>query len=229
MNVLVPRVTVLGAIVWAISSLLLTSDALPAQDNTTRKEARKEANRFLTYLELPERRSEGAKGLLRIGEHAVPTLMRGALHPDPTIACISMQVLGELGRAAMAAEGTLHKWSLSDDPVIASPGSWAKIRVRNQGELLVTDYTKGKVLRHTPNQEMKVFKVILDNIKSVWDCERLGNGNYLDHSLHLVRNHRDRRERRFGIHDLWPHESNRIATTCQRQYSGRRTRRRALL
>ncbi|MFT4513637.1 MAG: hypothetical protein ACI89X_002124 [Planctomycetota bacterium] len=189
MNVLVPRVTVMAAIAWAITSLLVTSEALRAQDavpaqdnaarNAARKEARKEANRFLTYLELPARRSEGAKGLLRIGEYAVPTLMRGALHPDPAIACMSMQVLGELGRAAMVAEGTLHKLSLSDNPVIASAGGWAKIRVRNQGEFLVTDYTKGQVVRYTPNQGKHDREVIFENMKSVWDAERLGNGNYL--------------------------------------------------
>lgn len=169
----------MAVITVAVASLTFATGDLRAQASDARKEARKEANRFLTFLELPERRTEGAQGLLRIGEHAVPTLMRGALHPDPDIACMSMQVLGELGTAAMAAEGTLHKLSLSDNPVIASAGGWAKIRVRNQGAFLVTDYTKGRVLEYTPNQDKFVRKVVLDKVKSAWDAERLGNGHFL--------------------------------------------------
>tara|TARA_R110002096_G_scaffold1531_23_gene8051 strand:- start:2454 stop:3563 length:1110 start_codon:yes stop_codon:yes gene_type:complete len=179
MNVLVPQSTVLGLIWCAIAGLPLTGGPLTAQDNDARKLARKEATRFLTYLELPARRTEGAMGLLQIGEHAVPTLMRGALHPDPAIACMSMQILGELGTAAMVAEGTLHKLSLSEDPVIASAGGWAKIRVRNQGAFLVTDYSKGRVLEYTPTENKYESKVVLDGINSAWDAERLGNGNYL--------------------------------------------------
>lgn len=161
--------------------VLLGCSTLEAQDNEERREARKLAGRYLTYLELPKRRTEGAMGLLKIGEHAVPTLMRGALHPDPKIACMAMQVLGELGPVAMAAEGTLHKLSLSEDPVIAAAGSWAKIRVRNQGSFLIAEYGKGRVLRHRPDKgnDKKDLEVILDGKQSCWDVELVGKGNYL--------------------------------------------------
>ena len=170
---------VLRAICIAAFTLPIATGDAYAQASEARKEARKAANRFLTFLEIPARRTEGAMGLLKIGEHAVPTLMRGALHPNPEIACMSMQVLGELGAAAMVAEGTLHKLSLSDDPIIASAGGWAKVRVRNQGAFLVTDYSKGSIREFTPNKDKHDVKVLLANVKSAWDAERLGNGNLL--------------------------------------------------
>ncbi len=165
----------------AFATLLTVSNVRSQADSKKVNDA-KSANRFLTFLELPDRRTHAVRGLLRLGSASVPVLLRGAQHPDATIATMSMQMLGQLGALAQPAEAGLRKLAASDSPQIAHAARWATVRLRPTGEMLIADYTTGQLLGVAPRVAGKgdgETAVVLKNLDSAWDCERLANGNFL--------------------------------------------------
>lgn len=176
MNVRARRIAAL-----AFTTLLAGSNVC-SQAQSKQANDEKSANRFLTFLELPDRRTQAVRGLLRLGSASVPALLRGAQHPDTDIATMSMQMLGQLGALAQPAEEGLRKLAASKTPEIAHAARWAMHRLHPTGEMLIADYTRGLLLTLAPHVAGKgdgEAAVLLKNLDSAWDCERLANGNFL--------------------------------------------------
>ncbi len=82
----------MGNLTLATATFLLgivLASPVASQADTTSKpqkpddEARKQARRWVTFLELDDRRAEAANGLLRMGSDAVPALVQALDHPRP--------------------------------------------------------------------------------------------------------------------------------------------------
>tara|TARA_R110002096_G_scaffold203468_2_gene388669 strand:+ start:1360 stop:2457 length:1098 start_codon:yes stop_codon:yes gene_type:complete len=137
---------------------------------------RKAANRYRTYLEIPERRTEGVRGLLKMGAAAIDALILGAKHPDAKIACINMQILGELGELALPAAATLKALAKSEDTIISNAAGWADIRINRTGALLIVEFQSGRIVS-LPAAGDPI--VVLKDIPNAFDVERVTGGNYL--------------------------------------------------
>lgn len=162
-------------VLWTAVPVLLAITPLQAQGEEL-KVATRSADRYVTFLELPERRREAVRGLLALGRAAVPALIRTAKHPNPEFALISMHVLRDLGPVAMPALPTLLELARSRDEKIARAAVWARARLQPSGRTLVTVYQKGLIVEFDAAGKSRV---LLENVSSPREAERLANGNLL--------------------------------------------------
>ena len=157
--------------------LATTAWAQSAQRPSKRQDTpAKRADRMVKLLELPDRRMEATAVLLRLGADSVPALMRGLNDPRPEVFLPCMQVLRELGPVAKAALPKLETLAKNKDLKIAHAARWASSRLAPRGTTLIADYTKSCVRLLDPAG--KTLLTVPD-LKSVWDVERLANGNFL--------------------------------------------------
>ncbi len=82
-------------------------------------DAQKQARRWVTFLELDNRRAEAANALLKMGAKAVPALVQTLNHPRPVVAQTAAHILRVLGSQAASAKDKLTTLSKSDDKQLA--------------------------------------------------------------------------------------------------------------
>lgn len=137
------------------------------------------AGRLVKYIELPAKKQQAVRELLRLGKEAVPALARAMLDPRPEVVCTVASILRALGPAAAAAQPALEKVAGGADPRCAAAARWALtgvgpregvvlVSAGNDGEARVLDLETGKQVGESITLRKKVF-----------DCERLPNGNFL--------------------------------------------------
>lgn len=168
--------------ILALLATALTVGKAPAQRPSKAKNDAKSAHRFLTFLELPARRTQAVRGLLMLGSASVPALLRGANHPNPAVVTMSMHMLGELGPLAAPATSELQAIADNRRSPNRHAASWALSRIQGDGRILIADYTVGQILAVPPGPDGAgglESEVLLKNMGNAWDVEPLGNGNYL--------------------------------------------------
>jgi PQQ-like domain len=164
-------------------TLLPAAAALPAQrPNPVHN---KVADRWIKRLELPDKKPEAARELLRMGAAATKDLARGLADPRPEIVRTVAHILKMLGADAKSAVPVLEKLAAGADKERASIARWALAGVRPQGIILVSR-SKGAVVELDAKGK-ETFSLKQGN--SLFDAERLANGNYLVvlYTQHLVR------------------------------------------
>ncbi len=138
--------------------------------------AQKQARRWVTFLELDNRRAEGANALLKMGQDAVPALVMALNDPRPVVAQTVAHIL-RFGSQAASAKERLIALSNSDDKQLAYLARYALFGVAQPaGITLVADQGSHKILEL--NKTGKVVRT-LTGVRGPWDVERLPNGNYL--------------------------------------------------
>jgi len=166
----------------ALLAVMFAIGKAPAQPPSKAQNDAKSANRFVTFLEIPDRRTHAVRGLLMLGSASVPALLRGAKHPNPKVAIASLHMLGELGPLASSARVPLQELFDDKDSPLSHAAGWALARLKNEGTILVTDYTAGKILafpRKADGTGGTDPEVLLKKTPNGWDVEALGNGNLL--------------------------------------------------
>ncbi len=171
-----------GNLAFATATFLLgivLAPPIASQAGTTSKpddEAHKQARRWVTFLELDDRRAEAANALLKMGAKAVPALVQALNNPRPVVAQTVAHILRALGSQAASAKEKLIALSNSDDNQLAYAARYALAGIQPAGITLVADYSSNKVLELD-----KTGKVVctLTGVKGPWDADRLPNGNYL--------------------------------------------------
>jgi hypothetical protein len=136
----------------------------------------REANRMVKQLELPGQRSAAVTRLLALGAAAVPELARALTDPRAEIAVTAMGILRMLGPHAAPALPRLMKIASGRDERMAIAAKWAMAGIRPLGITLVADINKQRLVEF--DQKGKVILEI-GKLSSIWDAERLPNGNYL--------------------------------------------------
>ena len=138
-------------------------------------EAQKQARRWVTFLELDDRRAEAANALLKMGAKAVPALVQALNNPRPVVVQRVCHILRFSCQAAIAKD-RLTALSKSEDKRIARAARYALAGIQPAGITLVADYMSSKVIELD-----KTGKVVwtLRGVRGPWDAERLPNGNYL--------------------------------------------------
>lgn len=139
-------------------------------------EAQKQAHRWVTFLEIDNRRAEAANALLKMGAKAVQTLVQALDNPRPMVAQTVAHILRVLGSQAASAKERLTALSNSDDKQLAYLARYALFGIQPAGITLVADHAHHRVLELD-----KTGKVVrtLTGFEGPWDAERLPNGNYL--------------------------------------------------
>ncbi len=165
----------------ATTTLLATvlAPLLASQAETRSKpvdETQKQARRWVTFLELDNRRAEAANGLLKMGAKAVPALVQALKNPHLVVTQRVSQILRVLGSQAAAAKERLMALSNSDDKQLAYLARYALAGIQPAGITLVVDCENDKVVELD-----KTGKVVrtLTGVRGPSDAERLPNGNYL--------------------------------------------------
>jgi PQQ-like domain len=163
---------------------IVLAPSVASQAETTSKpqkpddEAQKQARRWVTFLEIDDRRAEAVNALLQMGPDAVQALVQALNHPRPVIAQTVAHILRVLGSQAASAKERLIALSNSDDKQLANLARYALFGVAQPGGItLVADIRGGgKVVELD-----KAGKVVrtLTGVKDPRDAERLLNGNYL--------------------------------------------------
>ena len=118
----------MGNLTLATTTFLLgivLAPPIASQAETTSKpqkpddEAQKQAHRWVTFLELDNRRAEAADALLKMGAKAVPALVQALNNPHPVVAQTVAHILRVLGSQAASAKERLTVLSNSDDKQLA--------------------------------------------------------------------------------------------------------------
>jgi len=136
----------------------------------------KDAQRCVTFLELPDRRRAATHQLMRYGKAAVAALSRGLRHPDPEIVCQCVHMLKMIGPDAAAARPELLKLAASNDLVLSHAGRWGLAGIHDHG-IVQANQLDGKTV-HEFDSKGKSLRTILVKERA-YDTDRLPNGNYL--------------------------------------------------
>jgi outer membrane protein assembly factor BamB len=155
--------------------VLLTGGLAMAQGDKDRL-ARREAQRLVTFLEIPERKREAARGLLRLGKDAVPALTRAINHPRSEVVCSCVQILRMLGHHSRSALPSLEKLAKDKDVVRAHAGRWGVAGVRDLGITQVTEINKDRIVEFDAKGK-QIREIVVG--EQIYDADRLANGNYL--------------------------------------------------
>ncbi len=139
-------------------------------------EAQKQARRWVTFLELDNRRAEAADALLKMDAKAVPALVQALDDPRPVVAQTVAHILRVLGSQAASAKERLVALSNSDDKQRAYLARYALAGIQPAGVTLVVDLTNSKVLEI--GKTGKVVRTLMV-VGRPFDADRLPNGNYL--------------------------------------------------
>jgi outer membrane protein assembly factor BamB len=135
----------------------------------------KSANRQIKRLELPGKKSEAVRRLLRMGKAATKDLTRALSDPRLEIVHTVAHILRMLGADAKAAVPALKKLAAGKDKERARVARWALAGVHPKGVILVSS-SKGALVELDGNGK-ETFSLKQGN--SLFDAERLANGNYL--------------------------------------------------
>ncbi len=161
---------------------LLLAPLVASQSKPTSKpqkpddEAQKQARRWVTFLEIDNRRAEAANALLKMSAKAVPALVQALDDPRPVVAQRVCHILRALGSQAAAAKERLTALSNSKDPQLAYAARWALASFHPQGIILVADSRANRVVEFDKDGK-KVLEIT--NLRNVFVAERLPNGRYL--------------------------------------------------
>lgn len=158
-----------------IAVALLASLSAVAQKNPE-KIARKKAQRFVTFLEIPGKKRDATQGLLDLGKHAVPALTRALNDPRPEVVTTCVHLLSLLGSHARAALPALERLAKDKDPIRAHAGRWGVAGVRDLGVTQIADINKDRILEFD-SKGKQIREVIVG--EQIYDADRLPNGNYL--------------------------------------------------
>lgn len=160
--------------------LVFAPQAVAQPSVTTRpapsKQLEKQARKWVTFLELDERRAEAANALLAMGSPALPALVQALDDPRPLVVQRVAQVLRALGAAALPAKARLESMARSKDPKLALAAAHALAGIQPAGVTLVANYASNTV--EELDKDHKVLRT-LKAAKGPWDADRLPNGNYL--------------------------------------------------
>ena len=107
--------------------------------------AQKQARRWVTFLELDDRRAEAADALLKMGADAVLALVQALDDPRPMVAQRVCHIL-RFGSQAAAAKERLVALSKSKNPKLAQAARYALAGIQPAGITLVADYRNNTVL-----------------------------------------------------------------------------------
>ncbi len=160
-----------------LAPLLASQSETTSNPQKPDDEAQKQARRWVTFLELDNRRAEAANALLKMGAKAVPALVQALNNPRPVVAQTVAHILRVLGSQAASAKEKLIALSKSEDKQLAYLARYALFGVvQPPGITLVADHAHHRVLELD-----KTGKVVrtLTGVEGPWDAERLPNGNYL--------------------------------------------------
>ncbi len=105
----------MGNLTLATATFLLgvLAPSIASQPGTTSKpqkpddDAQKQARRWVTFLELDNRRAEAVSVLLKMGPQAVPALVQALNDPRPVVAQTVAHILRVLGSQASSARTKL--------------------------------------------------------------------------------------------------------------------------
>ena len=153
---------------------ILSGQYVPNRD--AQRNVQRNAQRCVTFLELPDRRRAATHQLMRYGKAAVAVLSRGLRHPDPMIVCQCVHMLKMIGPDAAAARPALLKLAASKDPVLSRAGRWGLAGIRDLGIVLVNQPDE-KTVREFDSKGNLLRAIIIE--ERSYDADRLPNGNYL--------------------------------------------------
>lgn len=166
--------TVLTAVLVVLSAVL--GQYMPCQSTDAGGEVQKQARRWVTFLEIDERRAQAAVALLKMGRDAVPALVAALDHPDGEVVQRAAIILYYLGPQAAGAVEKLETLSMCQHRQIAEVARYALACVRPSGRILIVANDAHQVLELDVTREVQLT---LTEMRSPWDAERLPNGNYL--------------------------------------------------
>lgn len=136
----------------------------------------KQATRLVRLLELPSRRLDSARKLLKLGKDAVPALTRAMNDPRLEVVCRVAIFLRMMGDDAKLAIPTLRKVVKGSDPKLAYAAQWALSAFHPIGITMVADYAKHRIIEFDESGK-EVLEIT--KLKGIFGAERLPNGNYL--------------------------------------------------
>lgn len=167
---------VCATVLWVATQAVAQTAARPTKASTRPSKQLRQAWKWVTFLELPDRRAEAANELLKMGALAVPALVRGLDDPRPVVVQRVAQILRALAAEALPAKARLEALAKSDDPQLAHAAAYALAGIQPAGFTLIANFSNQAV--EELDKDHKVVRT-LKVAKGPWDAERLPNGNYL--------------------------------------------------
>ena len=206
-------VSVSNRILYCVVGVLcsvMCSVMLPAQDRDER-EKRRTAQRWVSFLELPERRREASRGLMKMGAKiTVPVLTRKLTDPRVDVVCRCVHLLTMFGERAAPALPQLEALAKSKDTILAHAGRWGIHRIKPTGITIAVNTNKDKIFEIDASGKLTLD---LDVNDQIWDAELLANGNFLVCKVQkgeVVEMDRSRKVVWKFAHDFRPTDADRL-------------------